>query len=233
MPISRSLYDLQLIDNNLARIRRERSHLDDGETLWADVSTLQKAIGVEEEKISQFNRGRAEKEDELRQREEKLATQQSRLMNAKSAHEVASLQRDIDAITKSRGELDEAILTFMEEIEGCASRLDGLRAQLQEKSSQLADVKALFAEDATRLDGELKEVLAQRETALSALNGDEQDEYDQVARKHGGVAVTWNDKGNCHACGMMLTPYNLKAAKAEEWPQCESCGRLLFIEPNA
>jgi len=31
-------------------------------------------------------------------------------------------------------------------------------------------------------------------------------------------------------CGMMITPYNLKEAKTEEWPQCESCTRLLYVE---
>lgn len=230
MPLSRSLYELQLVDNDLARIRRERSHLDGGESLRAEVNTLGKAIVVEEEKLNQSNRARSAKEDELRAREEKLRTQQARLMNAKSAHEVASLQRDIEGITKSRGELDEAILIFMDETESCAKKLDDLRAQLDGKSSHLAEVEAQFAADAARLDKELEEVLAQREAAISPLNDEEKSEYEAIAKKHSGIAVASNNNGNCSACGMMLTPYNLKAAKAEAWPQCESCGRLLFVE---
>jgi predicted nucleic acid-binding Zn-ribbon protein len=230
MPISSSLYQLQLLDTELARIRRERSNLDNGESLRTDVSTLQKAIAVEEEKLNQVNRARADKEDELKQREAKLTTQQTRLMNAKSTHEVASLQRDIDAITHSRGELDEAILTYMDEAESTVGKLDDLRSQLKEKGAELQAVETKFGEDAARLDCELKEVLAQREAAAGQLNEEETSQYGSSAKKHGGVAVTWKDKGNCHACGMMLTPYNLKEAKTEEWPTCESCGRLLFVE---
>jgi predicted nucleic acid-binding Zn-ribbon protein len=230
MPISRALYGLQQLDNQLAQIRRERSHLDDGEALRAEASTLQKAIAAEEEKLNQCTRARVEKEDELKQREEKLRTQQARLMNAKSAHEVASLQRDIDSITKSRGELDEAILTFMDESEGCAAKLDDLRLQLEAVSTQLNEAEAQFAAEAARLDAELERVLAERAAAAAPLGEDEKSHYEQSAAKHGGIAVTWNETGNCHACGMTLTPYNLKAAKSEEWPTCESCGRLLFVE---
>lgn len=230
MPISRSLYELQLLDTQIANIRRTRSHLDNGDAVRADVSTLQKAIAAEDEVLNGLNRARAEKEDELKQREDKLNTQQARLMNAKSAHEVASLQRDIDAITKSRGELDEAILTFMEESETSASKLDELRAQLKEKSTQLAAIERQFREDATRLDEQLQQMLVDRETAAAKLSDDETTHYENVAKKHNGVAVTWNDKGNCHVCGMALTPYNLKAVKTDEWPTCDSCGRLLFAE---
>jgi predicted nucleic acid-binding Zn-ribbon protein len=228
MPISRSLYELQLVDNHLAKIRRDRSHLDNGELLRAEVSTLQKAIAVEEENLNQLHRARTEKEEELKQREEKLRTQQTRLMNAKSAHEVSSLQRDIDSITKSRGELDEAVLVAMDESESCAAKLDDLRVQLAEKSTQLAGVEAQFATDAARLDDELKAALVERETAAAQLSEDETEHYEASAKRHSGVAVAANEKNNCTACGMMLTPYNLKAAKTEQWPTCESCGRLLF-----
>ena len=29
---------------------------------------------------------------------------------------------------------------------------------------------------------------------------------------------------------MAITPYNLREAKSQTWPTCESCGRLLFVE---
>jgi predicted nucleic acid-binding Zn-ribbon protein len=151
-------------------------------------------------------------------------------MNAKSAHEVTSLQRDIDGITKSRGELDEAILNFMDETETCAGKLDALRAKVHEVMEMRTEVETRFAQDAARLDDELKEVLAQRQTAAPALSEEETEHYDATAKRHGGIAVTWNEKGNCAACGMTLTPYNLKEARTEDWPQCESCGRLLYIE---
>jgi predicted nucleic acid-binding Zn-ribbon protein len=232
MPIPRSLYALQLLDTQLAQLRRERLHLDDGTALRDQASALQKEIDAAQESLQRSTLARNAKEGELKQREEKLRTQQARLMNAKSAHEVASLQRDIAGITKSRGELDEAILLAMDECEICASKLDDLRQQFSAVSAQLSEVETQFSQDAARLDGELTRVLAERQAAFSPLGDDEKTNYDQCAKKHGGVALTWNEGGNCHACGMTLTPYNLKAAKSEEWPTCESCGRLLFAETS-
>jgi hypothetical protein len=75
VPIARTLYDLQLIDTHLARVRRDRAHLDDGEKLRAEAATLLKAVAAQEEILNRLNHARTEKEDELKQREEKLRTQ--------------------------------------------------------------------------------------------------------------------------------------------------------------
>lgn len=230
MPIARSLFELQQIDNTMLRLQREKSRLDDGSALRADRETLQKAISIEEANLGTHNRAREDAESELKTREDKLRTQQVRLMNAKSSHEITSLQRDIEGITKSRGAFDEAILVAMDESETTSKKLDGLRAQLENTNSQLAEVEANFESETSRVNGELKAAAIERNAAATKLDEDEREKYDAVARKRGGVAVCSDNGGNCSVCGMTLTPHNIKEAKTETWPTCESCERLLFIE---
>jgi predicted nucleic acid-binding Zn-ribbon protein len=110
------LFELQEIDNRIARIKRERSKLDDGETLRSERNTLQKAVDTEKDRLNHLNTDRTDKELQLSTTEEKLTKQQTRLMNAKSAHEVTSLQRDIAGLNHARGDLDEALLMLMDEI---------------------------------------------------------------------------------------------------------------------
>lgn len=230
MPIARSLFELQHIDSTMLRLQREKSKLDDGSALRAQRDTLHKALAVEEENLSAHNRARTEAEAELQKREEKLRTQQSRMMSATSAHEIASLQRDIDSITKSRGELDEAILVAMDESETTAKKLDELRAQLEEVTTQLAQVENNFSAETTRIDGELLAAARERNAAAAALDEEAREKYDAVASRHNGIAVSEARDGNCSVCGSMITPFNLKEAKTLEWPTCENCGRLLFVE---
>lgn len=228
MPIDRSLLELQQIDNTMLRLQREKSKLDDGSALRAQRDTLEKALATEEENLNTHNRARAEAEEELQKREEKLRTQQTRMMNAKSAHEISSLQRDIDSITKSRGELDEAILVAMDDVETTAKKVDELRSGIETLRTRLARVEADFRDETTRIDEELMTAAHKRNAAAALIDEESREKYDAVASRHGGVAVCEIKKGNCTVCGTMITPYNLKEAKSLEWPTCESCGRLLF-----
>ena len=230
MPIARSLFELQESAHALLALQREKARLDDGSSLRAQRDTLQKAIAALEENLNLCNRTRADAEEELKAREQKLQTQQTRLMNAKSAHEVSSLQRDIDSITKSRGEFDEIILSAMDEAETIAKKLDELREQLSAVSSLLQTIEENFADETLRLDEELKTAAARRGAATARLDEDALEKYDAIASKHAGIAVAQIAGGNCSVCGNAITPHNLKAAKSEEWPKCESCGRLLFVE---
>src|ERR1017187_996871 len=102
------LLELQDVDNHIAAVKRERDRLDDGAALRSERETLGEARDDEKSTLNRINHQRAVKEEQLQTAEEKLARQQQRLMTAKSAHEVNSLQRDIEALGRSRGDLDEA-----------------------------------------------------------------------------------------------------------------------------
>jgi predicted nucleic acid-binding Zn-ribbon protein len=228
--ISQQLFELQEIDNHLMRLNRERAALDDGEKARAAKETLAAALREQEEQLNQLNAARISAEEDLAARESKLNTQQQRLMNAKSTHEVQSLERDIKALTAARGELDEKVLLLMDEIEQCTTKLDDLRAQHQEQEELLNQIESAFAAESARIDTERETLQSQRETAFAALSAVEQTKYENAASRHNGIAVAHLHDGACSACGTALTPFNLKEAKTEEWPTCESCRRFLYVK---
>jgi len=228
--MNRLLYELQEIDNSIAKLKRERGKLDDGSTLRAERDTLQKAVAAEKDQLSHLNTERSDKELQLSTAEQKITKQQGRLMSATNAHEVNSLQRDINALSKARGDLDEAILMLMDDIENCAARLGELQKELQEKIAQTTQVETQFAADTARLEGEISGAQTQRQETMQRLGDVERGKYEDAARRFHGLAVAHNEKGSCSACGLELTSYNLREAKAQEWPTCDSCGRLLFVE---
>jgi predicted nucleic acid-binding Zn-ribbon protein len=227
--MNRELFELQETDNKITAIKRERTRLDNGEALRSQCQTLAQSIEQESAELDRLNTERAEKEEQLQSAEEKITKQQSRLMNAKNAHEVNSLQRDIEALTRARGDLDEAVLILMDEAESCSGRLTDLEQQKTEKDAELARIEQNFAAETTRLDAALKETSAARAQNAAKLSAVELKKYEDFARRFHGVAVASGQGGNCSACGTAITPYNLKEAKKQEWPTCESCARLLWI----
>lgn len=212
------------------RLTRERAALDNGDQTRAERNTLASALAAQEKQLNELNTNRVSLEGDLEAREAKITTQQTRLMNAKNTHEVQSLERDIAALTKAREELDEKVLLAMDEIEQCEGKLDELRGQHQEKEDLLNQIESTFAAETTRIDGEVQALNVQRETQFAALTEIEQKKYENSASRHHGIGVAHLHDGACSACGTALTPFNLKEAKTEEWPTCEACRRLLYVE---
>lgn len=227
--MNRALYDLQEADNRLTSLHRERNKLDDGTSTRTERDTLQRACAVEAQKLDALQAQRAAKEDELKTTETKIAKQQARLMNVSSAHEISALQRDVTGLNHARSDLDEAVLTLMDETESGARRVSELQAQLAAKQAQLQEVERHFRIESARIEAEMNTAREERSRLAGEIEPAALQKYETVAKRH-GVAVAHIEKGNCSACGMTITPYNLREAKAAQWPTCESCGRLLFIE---
>ncbi|HEX8834053.1 MAG TPA: hypothetical protein VF719_07620 [Abditibacteriaceae bacterium] len=228
--MNRLLLELQDADNLIAKIKRERSKLDDGSTLRSERDTLQEARDKAKKELSGVNARRVEKEDALLSAEEKITRQKGRLMTATSAHEVTALERDIKGLGNVRGELDEAILMLMDETETATGTLANLEKELQEKSAETAAVEKTFAAETARLEKELAAAVAARAATAAELDAPSLQKYTEFAARFHGVAVSHPEKGNCNACGMTLTPFNLKEARNETWPTCENCGRLMFVD---
>ena len=228
--MNRSLWELQEIDNVILRIKRERSRLDDGTHARGERDTLQHAFDEERTNLTKLNTNRTDAELQLKSNEEKMARQQSRLMSASSGHEITALERDIKAINAQRGDLDEKILTLMDEAEASSTRLSQIEAELRAATAHLHETEANFNRDTARLENELETVRTQRQTAAAKLTQDEIAKYDTFAKAHANVAVARAEKGHCSVCGMVLPTVQLREAKTQCWPTCESCGRLLFVE---
>lgn len=228
--MNRSMWELQEDDSLLARLKRERGKLDDGSHARSERDTLARAHDMERTRLSSLNTNRTDRELQLKTAEEKIARQQSRLMNATSTHEVTALQRDIKALEAQRGDFDEAILNLMDEIEQSLARVAKLESELLEKTVAASEVEAHFSEETQRLEAELQQAHTHRDQIEATLSEEELEKYNDSAQAHHGVAVTHPEKGNCSSCGMAFTPFNLREAKSQQWPTCESCGRLLFVE---
>jgi len=228
--MNRSLFELQDVDNDIARLKRERAKLDDGSALRAERDTLRAARDAGALTLKNLIAQRTRHEDELNATEEKIKRSQARLMSASSAHEISALERDIKGLGARRGESDEAILTLMDEVETATKDLNEREEQLKTKESETAQVDEIFNSESARLEKELAEVTARRAAMAKEIEPEFLQKYTDFAKRFHGVAVAHPQRGACSACGMALTAFNLKEARAQAWPKCESCGRLLFLE---
>ena len=223
------LNKLQNLDAKIAHCERELDRLDDGSAARETFENARQTLETQNAQLKEITTRRKELEDESANVESKIALQQKRLMNAKNAHEVTSLQRDIEALTHRRGELDEAVLLAMDEGEAQESTLAQTRNQVEAAQTTARQIEGRFKIETERLENESEAAQSERDEVWAQLDEISQKKYAQYAERFHGLGVAHMEDGNCSACGTALTPYNLRAAKSEEWPTCENCNRLLFV----
>lgn len=228
--MKRALLDLQEIDTALTTLARERSRLDDGSTARAKRDDLIAQLEAEKARSAKILADRTDKELQLKTAEEKLVKQQGRMMNTTSAHEIKALERDIEGLGHARSDLDEAILTLMEEGEQSAKRLSELETLVAEAKSEVTTVIKKFAVETTRIQTQTAARQAERVAIGDKLTPAEKTRYESMAKAHQGIAISKVVRGNCSVCGAAILPFTLREAKQQEFPTCEGCGRLLFVE---
>ncbi len=228
--MNRALLDLQEIDNQIAAFSRDLSRLDDGSAARAARAAIETELAQTEAAAQKNGAARAGAELELQTAETKIALQQKRLMNASSAHEITALERDITALGRARGDLDENILTLMDAGETLDTKIAALRAQAAKTSAQVEKIEADFALHSAQLQRSLKAARERRVIAAGELSPLESEKFAAFAQRFGGVAVSKVVKGNCSACGAAILQFTLREAKNQAFPTCENCGRLIFVE---
>ena len=227
--MNRALLDLQHLDSAILALSREKKALDDGTNARQKrdgTRTVLEAARAEEKGVTST---RGKREGELEAIEAKIAKQKARLNTSSSAGDVAALERDIVGLTKTRGELDETILELMDEGDSLQKRVGELEAELARGEAEVGHVEAAFAASNADLDDKLARKRGARPALAGQLSSIETEKYVSAFKKHGGLGVSETIKGACSACGTTLSRDFLRAAPSETFPQCESCGRLIFV----
>lgn len=228
------LLELQDVDSALLRVAREKARLDDGTAARARRDELEAELTALRGKLQSATTQRSRKEDELQTTETKIALQNKRLMNVSSAHEVSALQRDIEGLGRARGDLDEAILLLMDEIETLEPQVAQKQTQVETARAEASQIEAEFARRTAQLNAEVAAERAKRPGIEAKLSDKERELYAQIAKKHAGVAVsrvvTKNGEKTCSACGTQILPFTLRDAKEQAYPTCEGCNRLIWVD---
>jgi len=227
--MNRVLLELQGLDTQILSLARTRKSLDDGTRARAEreaTAQLLEAARSEAKGVSQTRKG---KEGESEAIDAKITRQKARLASSSSAGDVAALERDLVGLSHARGELDEAILELMDESEGSDKKIKALETELRARETEAERIEKEFTQRAAQLDGQIAAKRAARPAIAEKLSPAESEKYGAAFKKFNGLGVSEAISGACSACGTSLSRDFLRDAVREAFPQCESCGRLIFV----
>ena len=228
------LASLQTIDREI------KEHTGKKQGLLSELETKEKEIRAKKGEIDVLGTSFSEKEklrsekDRLFQDEGKKAMDKRMRMNRiKNAKELQALQREIDQMRQGNGELEEELIRIMQEI-------DGLKAQIQTKETEMAALQEEWQrkqkeleEQVRGIDAAVADALTRRQSIASQVNGDLISRYELIFSRRGGIAVVEVAAGICQGCYMNIPPqlWN-EIIRNEELHLCPSCQRILYVKPS-
>ena len=228
--MNRALLDLQLLDSAIADATREKARLDDGSAARATLAELEAQLAKTRQAAETVAATRARAEGDLEAAETKIERQKKRVMTVSSAQEISALERDIEGLSRMRGELDETILVAMDEGETLAAQIAAQTKEVADARAHAQAIEAATQERASFLDKRIATKKSERPPVIARFSDEDKTRYAEAYKRHQGVAVAHVESGSCSACGAEILPFTLREAKTQEFPLCEGCGRMLWID---
>jgi uncharacterized protein len=172
---------------------------------------------------------RREKERVLQEEGKKAVDRRMRMNRIKNIKELQALQREIDQIKHSNGELEEELIGILEEIEGVKAVLKGKEEELGKMEVEWKQKQEEMRTQISGIDQAVSEASTLRQNIASQISGDLVQRYELIFARRGGTAVVTVADGICQGCFMNIPPqlWN-EIMKSEKVILCPSCNRILY-----
>jgi predicted nucleic acid-binding Zn-ribbon protein len=139
-------------------------------------------------------------------------------------HEVERYQKEING-------MEDKELEQMEKLEAAKALQAEAQAKLAATQARVDEELVMLAERATGLQKRLGVLKVERAGLIGDVPEETLEMYDRIFKKKGDSAVAPLQGDMCGGCHMKVVIGTLQSLKqAEGITQCESCGRILYLE---
>lgn len=227
------LASLQTVDREI----KEQTGLKQG--LLSELQAKEREIQAKQKEVDELSAACAEKEklraekDRVFQDEGKKAMDKRMRMNRiKNSKELQALQREIDLMRQSNGELEDELIKIMQEI-------DAIKANIQSKQAEMAALHESWQKQQQELEGQISgidqamsEASSRRQSIAANLARDLVSRYELIFSRRGGTAVVEVAGGICQGCFMNIPPQlGNEIIRSDKIHLCPSCQRIVYVKP--
>jgi predicted nucleic acid-binding Zn-ribbon protein len=170
-------------------------------------------------------------EGDIQIQDQKISKLKDQMLQAKTNDQYKAFQNEIGFCETEIRRAEDRILDLMAESESLDKNVKVAEAALKAEKAQV-DAEKQQARARTELDQKaLDEVDATRKAVVVGMNPGVYKNYERI-RSRRGAAVAEVVDGRCSVCHISVRPQRLQDLKhGEEVLFCESCQRILYINP--
>lgn len=227
------LLDLQGVDLEIDRLLHERESLPELTTF----KETHQALTAANQRLELARAGLRETtlaidktNGELEIAEEKVSREQMRLYaGGLSARDADYLRREVEMLTRKKGEMEEEILELMEGSEVQEAEVMDATAQVDKLTSSKSALEAAITESWKGIDARLARKEERKGNIVPLVEEDLVELYESLRKSKGGVGVGRLADGVCGGCHLRITEAEEMEVRRSDPPRCIHCRRILVV----
>lgn len=227
------LIDIQRVDLRL----REVTHQID--QFPARLAVLDKQLRdaraaqqARRDRLTESLKNRKKFELEVQALEEKIRKFKDQLYEVKSNEAYRALQHEIEAAEQEKRAWEDKELEVMIAAEQLEKDVKAGEEQTKQVAAEVARLRQQAEAEHTKWQAEAAELRTQRDALRAGIEADLLEQYDRIARMHGGVALAEAREEVCQVCLVRIRPQVFSELKRnDQIILCDSCHRILYYVP--
>ena len=230
MAVTRQLYELQELDDN---IEHTRLTLADCKHRLNNREKLEKAaalLAAEQKILDEVKKQRRDVEAQATDINAKINDANKQLYGGRITNpkELTALQADVKQLTSQKDEIETKVIGIIEKLEDSEKKVKTLTEGLSKMEADWGAEQVQLAKDIELLTKTLSGLQQERIDDTAKIDAQSLGLYERVRRMK-KPAVTRVEQGICKACRLSLSSTALQKARGGHPVQCGTCGRILFI----
>src|SRR5262245_24804414 len=229
------LASLQTVDREI----KEQTGIK--QVLLRDLEGKEKEIRAKQSEIDILVAAFAEKEklrvakDRVFQEEGRKAMDKRMRMNRiKNIKELQALQREIEQMRQTNGDLEDELIKIMEEIDADKAKIQAKEAEMAEMQEEWQKKQRELELQISGIDQAVSAAASRRRNIAAQVAGELISRYEMIFSRRGGTAVVEVSGGICQGCYMNIPPQlSNEIIKSEKVHLCPSCQRIVYVRPVA
>jgi len=231
MSLPGQLYELQQVDLELQKnhelIEEIILQLSENQALIATESRL----ASQKEQLADTGKKRKGIEWELEDLQEKAKEINNKLYGGtvKNPKELVNLESEAKSLKKKIERKEDELLELMSQGEDLETEMKDSTKELEKLEQEWQQKQGILNQGKTKAETELARLKQNRGELAHQIGSDTLRLYEQI-RLTKVQAVAKIEQGRCQGCHITLPTSHWQRAKAGELVQCNSCGRILYLE---
>ena len=230
MGVAKQLYQLQEIDLEIESDEQAQARIASQLGESQAVVRAKDELKEKQQHLEELGRQQHSAEWELEDLVNKLTAAEGKLYagRIKDPKELASLQREVEALRGRRSHLEDTALEVMDKVELATAGVTTLTNELKALETEWHNQQKKLSTDMERLKVELADLKQKRQLLSAEIDPQALNLYQGLKRQK-GQAVARVEQGICCGCRISLPTTELQRVRGDSLVQCSSCGRILFL----
>ena len=232
----RELFELQLVDRKLDKIRAIRGELPmEVQDLEDEIAGLETRIQKLDSQIEEHQENIQDRKTRIKEAEDLKKKYESQQEAVKNNREYTALSKEIELQDLEVMASQKKIKDFEGELKENETKKEEAERELEEKKQELEGKKEELDNIIAETEKEENQYLELRNQTQEKIGGRLQNAYDRIRGSFkNGLAVVTINRDSCGGCFSVIPPQRqLDVGQHKRIITCENCGRILVDNETA